>query len=251
MSVVQIQPVQAVADPGGPGRGVVPSIARRRSWLPIALVAIVIVIAGSMFAAWSNARPKNFGIVDEGKIYRSGELTPAALGRVASQYHIRTIVDLGAYEPGSAEEARMQRTADALGLTRYVLRLEGDATGNPNNYVHALKLMNDPGKQPVLVHCSAGAQRTGCLVMLHRHIVQGRPYGEVFHEAIRHRHEAADNPYLLLMLAEWSEKIAEAYRTGSQIPGVEPIPAPTPTSIPTSTPAFSATPASSPTTSAK
>ncbi|MCG3121966.1 MAG: hypothetical protein GIKADHBN_00339 [Phycisphaerales bacterium] len=199
----------------------------RRAFWPAAIVLGAVVIALGV-AAWSRGQPKNFGVVEEGRIYRSGELTPAALKNVVERYHIRTIIDLGAHEPGSGEEARDQRAAAALGLTRYVLRLEGDATGNPNNYVHALRLMNDPGNQPVLVHCSAGAQRTGCVVMLQRHIVEGKPYGEVFGEAITHRHDAGDNPHLLLMLAEWSDEIAESYQSGNPIPGVDPIPKPVP-----------------------
>lgn len=199
----------------------------RPGWVVAALVLVALGGMGAL-GAWNNFNPKNFGVVEEGRIYRSGELTPSSLSRIVEQYHIRTIVDLGAYPEGSGEEQREQRTAKALGLTRYVLRLEGDATGNPNHYVHALKIINDPARQPVLVHCSAGTQRTGCLVMLQRHIVEGKPYSDVFHEATEHRHDPGDNPHLLLMLADWTDKIAESYRTGVPIPGVEPVPQPVP-----------------------
>jgi hypothetical protein len=36
------------------------------------------------------------------------------------------------------------------------------------------------------------------------------------------------NPWLLSVLAEWTERIAQAYRAGGQIPGVEPLPEPKP-----------------------
>jgi tyrosine-protein phosphatase SIW14 len=189
-------------------------------WVWIGAIALLLVVGG-LVASAINRHPKNFGVVDEGKIYRSGELTPAAMERVFREYHIRTVIDLGAFEPGTGEEARAERIAKAMGVTRYAMDLEGDATGNPNYYVQALRIMNDPEKQPVLVHCSAGTQRTGCLVMLQRHVVEGKAYGDVFHEAVEHRHDPKDNPHLLLMLAEWSDKIAEAYRNGTSIPGVE------------------------------
>lgn len=192
------------------------------AWVQLSILAALLVVAG-VTASAINRIPKNFGIVDEGKIYRSGELTPAAMERVFREHRIKTVIDLGAFEPGSGEEARAERIAKAMGVTRYAMRLEGDATGNPNYYVQALRIMNDPANQPVLVHCSAGTQRTGCLVMLHRHIIEGKSYDSVFHEAVEHRHDPRDNPHLLLMLAEWSDRIAESYRTGAPIRGVEPL----------------------------
>ncbi len=190
----------------------------------IALACLILVGSIAAVGAWSNSHPRNFGVVVEGKIYRSGRLTPSSLQRIADEHHIRTIIDLGAYPPESGEEAREQRTAEALGLTRFVLRLEGDATGNPNYYVQALRIMNEPARQPVLVHCSAGTQRTGCVVMLQRHVIEGKRFNEAFGEAREHQHDPGENPQLLLMLADWADKIGESYRTGQPIPGVDAVP---------------------------
>jgi protein tyrosine phosphatase (PTP) superfamily phosphohydrolase (DUF442 family) len=199
-----------------------------RVLLIVAIAAAALFVAGGMSYSF-NTVPKNFGIVQPGKIYRSGELTVASFHRVVEERGIRTVVDLGAYDKDPAGEERMRRAAQAVGITRFVLPLEGDATGNPNRYVQALRIINDPARQPVLVHCSAGTQRTGCLVMLQRHIVEGKSYHEVFHEAVEHRHDPSDNPHLLLMLADWGDKIEAAYRAGTLIPGVEPVPDPVPT----------------------
>jgi len=45
--------------------------------------------------------------------------------------------------------------------------LPSDGTGDPEKYVRALQLMTDPQRQPVLVHCGAGAQRTSTAVILY------------------------------------------------------------------------------------
>lgn len=192
----------------------------RRIWVP--LLAAIVAVGGWVFwkaAVAPNLFPRNFGVVEEGKIYRSGRLTPAALERVYHKYGLKTIIDFGANEPDSEKERREQRTADALGIKRHVLRLEGDGTGNPNNYVQMLRLINDPANQPVLVHCSAGTQRTGCAVVLYRHIVQHQPVREAFVESQRYDHRWDDNPWMMVMVAEYGDEIAKAFREGGWIPG--------------------------------
>lgn len=185
------------------------SKSRRRVGLPFAVLAIIGVT--SFFVAnRDNLRPKQFAVVEKGRIYRSAELTPAMLRRVVEQNGIKTVIDLGANEPGTPEEAFAQRTADSLKLTRYSFDLEGDGRGNPNFYVQAMRLMNDPSRQPVLVHCSAGAQRTGCLVGFHRMIHQGVGIDEVMAEADRFRDRPEKNPHLREMLTTWVEPIRAA-----------------------------------------
>jgi len=184
--------------------------------------AVVVVALGSLgyteFVR-PNTHPKNFGVVEEGKLYRSGELTPAATEKVVREHHVRTIVDLGAYVADPVAERVASRTAAALGLERHVFRLEGDGTGNPNAYVEALRIIQDPAKQPVLVHCSAGSQRTGACVLLYREIVQGKAIDTQWEEAYSHGHDPARNPKLKPYLEQWHAKIGEAVRNGKLIEG--------------------------------
>jgi protein tyrosine/serine phosphatase len=166
-----------------------------------------------------NLVPKNFGVVEAGRLYRSGELTPAATRLVVEQDHIRTIVDLGAYDIDPAGERVAERTAAALGVERHVFRLNGDGTGNPNAYVEALRILTDPAKQPALVHCSAGSQRTSACVLLYREIVEGRPFLADMGEALEHGHDPAKNTRMRPYLEQWHAKIGEAFRTGTLIDG--------------------------------
>ena len=140
-----------------------------------------------------NLFPKRFHTVQPGELYRAGKLTPAAVRTVVEERDIRTIVDLGAWTEGSREDRLAQRVADSLGVDRIRLNLHGDATGDPENYVRALKLVTDPTRQPVLLHCGAGTERTGCAIMLYRTIIQGEDADAAYDEAQRIGHSPTRN----------------------------------------------------------
>jgi protein-tyrosine phosphatase len=191
----------------------------------IGRAAFVVLSLGALaailwFAAIKpNVAPDNFGVVVEGKLYRSADLTPAATRRVVEHHKIKTIIDLGAFDNDPELERVAQRTAEALGVERHVFRLYGDGRGNPNAYVAALRIMTDASKHPVLVHCAAGAQRTGACIMLYRNIVEGKSFESVVPESWKHRHDPGDNRVMLPWLLDWHDKIEKAYREGGYIAG--------------------------------
>lgn len=164
-----------------------------------------------------NVWPKNFGEVEPGRVYRSGELTPAALRNVVKDHGIRTIIDFGAHDKDPDGEVREQRVAEALGVRRVVLPLIGDGRGDPNQYVEALRIMNDPESQPVLVHCAAGAQRTGCAIALYRGVVSGWDDERALTEAEEFRHDPRKNPHVRGMYFTWRDEIERALHTGDRI----------------------------------
>lgn len=189
----------------------------------VALVAAAVVAgAGLLWAegVWPHIAPKNFGVAHvEGqrRVYRSGELTVAATAKVVRKYGIRTIVDLGTHEPDSPEERIAQKTAEALGLTRYRFDLEGDGTGDPNDYVAALRILTDPAAQPVLVHCGAGAERTGCAIALYRQLEQGWDEDLAYSETKKYRHSSERNPRLRHVMDFYGDAIIEAVVEGGEV----------------------------------
>jgi len=184
-------------------------------------VLIALAITGAVVVYSKQVRPSftpmNFGVITAGEIYRSGRPTPAAADRAAERYGLKSVIDLGTYPIGSADQNRLEATYRALGLEYHRLPLIGDGTGDPNLYALALRMMTDPANQPVLVHCGSGAQRTSGLTTLYRYIVQGVPMAEAFEESRAYRHDPADNPALKAMLDRWAEPIARVYEKGGLI----------------------------------
>jgi len=192
----------------------------------LAVIVLVATLCGAggwvlRYGVRDNVLPRNYGVVDDGHVYRAGRLTPAATETLVKQHGIKTIVDLGAYEGIPDNERLAQRTADALGVTRHVFTLDGDGTGHPMGYVEALRLITDPKNQPVLIHCAAGAQRTTVCVMLYEKIVNNVPLEETLRVSMDHKHDPKKNPKLWPYVEKWAAKIEQAYRDGTVIDAPE------------------------------
>jgi len=172
--------------------------------------------------------PRNFGVVEIGHVYRAAALNPATLKKVHDEHKIRTIIDLGGSDTDPLADRLAQLSAESLGITRYLFPLSGDGTGNPNAYVAALRVLADETAHPVLVHCSAGAQRTSGCIILYRDVIQSRPDADARKEAMDFRHDPEDNPRLFTYLDTWQGHIERAFRSGTQVhdhPEVNVVPA--------------------------
>lgn len=183
---------------------------RRGILLSHVLIAVAVVTLGGLFFRYNirdNVIPRNFGVVEQGQIYRSGRLSSAMMAKVVRENNIKLVIDLGAFAPGSPEEILAQRTAQALGVRRVRFSLEGDGTGNPQHYIDALKLVADPANRPVLVHCAAGSERTSGCIMLYRRAFEGVPFETSMAESRAHKHDPEGNPALTEYLRKNGEEI--------------------------------------------
>ncbi len=187
----------------------------------VALLCVVAVFLGGGAILWHKVvrhhfYARNFGVVEDGRIYRSGRFLPKVLEKLHDERDIRAIVDLGGFPPDSPEDLAEQAMAEQLGITRFEFRQRGDGTGDPNGYVEAVRIIADPANQPVIVHCAAGSERTSTTVMLYRYLEQGVPISESYAEAIAHDHDP-DDRILMDYLIENLAVIEGSYRTGRRI----------------------------------
>ncbi len=189
------------------------------------IIIIIAIVAGVIYGIKKTRYQfiaRNFGVVEQNQIYRSGRLSPRMLRKVIAENNIKTILDLGAYQLDSVGDIKEQAISDELGVTRIRFELSGDGTGNPNYYVQALRMMQDEKTYPLLVHCAAGAQRASGAVLLFRHIVQGVDIAEAYPETFNFKHKP-DQWQLLAYIAQYNDEIAQSLKSGQQIPGFKPI----------------------------
>jgi protein tyrosine/serine phosphatase len=124
-------------------------------------------------------RWKRFDVVETGKLYRSGMLRDWQLRQAVEKYGVKTVFSF-TFENNDRE----QRTCDELGVERHFCYLHGNGVGPDDPYVRFLEIASNPESRPVLVHCSAGVQRTGGAVALYRSVLQGWGFEQAVAEMV-------------------------------------------------------------------
>jgi protein tyrosine/serine phosphatase len=206
------------------------SLTRRQKLLIAAAVvcsAIVAINHEQVTAVRDRFIPKRWGVVEEGKIYRSGQLSRHLVKQVLQAHHIQTIVDLTFDNPEDANHAAEIAAIAEMGIERKLCPLDSDGTGDVHIYAQAVAAVAAAERQgkPVLVHCVAGAQRTGGVVALYRLLVQGRPSAFVFDEMQKYKYDPERSPKLKEYLNTHIGEIAEdLVRDGT----IERVPTPLP-----------------------
>ena len=109
-----------------------------------------------------------------GRIYRSGQISAPLIKKILTKYNIRVIIDLTSADPNDHDKQAEKQAAAELNIKVFRFSMSGNGTGDVNDYVTAVAAIANAEKQnlPVLVHCAAGAQRTGGIIAAYQLLVQ-------------------------------------------------------------------------------
>jgi len=153
---------------------------------------------------------KHWGVVEQGLIYRSGRLPLDRAQATLANHHIRVLIDLTENKPGNRFQLKERAAAAALGIEYHNFPLIGDGTGNITNYANAIAVMHQARREgkPVLVHCAAGAQRTGGVVAAYRVLVERKAPAEARAELKRYGWKPGKDQVLLDYLNRNMTKLA-------------------------------------------
>lgn len=150
-----------------------------RTLLGITLVTLVLAVPVGL-AFHKQEQQRNFRVVRDGVLYRSGQMTRAGLERALHDYGIRTVVSLRDREiPGEAPPDQAEEEFCKKMEVRHVRitprNWEGPDLVPPVEVgvQQFLAVMRDPGNYPVLVHCFAGIHRTGAYTAIYRMELEG------------------------------------------------------------------------------
>ncbi|MDL2398522.1 dual specificity protein phosphatase family protein [Rhizobium mayense] len=128
------------------GRGVLWALA------PFAL------IAGGFYAhmLWTT----NFHPVIAGQVYRSSQPSAATIAELQKQYGIKTIINLRGDNSGRSWYDREVAQAKELNINHIDFKMSASRELTQGQAAQLVEIMRDAPK-PLLIHCQAGADRTG------------------------------------------------------------------------------------------
>jgi hypothetical protein len=148
---------------------------RALSYLFGLLIAGLLVGGPIGFTWYQQANIRNFRVVRESVLYRSGQLSLAGLRRVVHDYGIQTVVSLRdtvhvGKPPPDVEEEEWCKDQD-INYYRITPRNWWAPDGScpaEEGIRTFLAVMRQPENYPVLIHCFAGVHRTGAFCAVYR-----------------------------------------------------------------------------------
>lgn len=107
---------------------------------------------------WFN---NNYGTVIDGQVYRSKTLSPLVLETLIDEKKIKTILNLR--EDHGFWYNLERAVADKKGVELVTVTLDGNKLPTREQLKKIYDVLIDPEKRAVLIHCIAGADRTGMI----------------------------------------------------------------------------------------
>jgi protein tyrosine/serine phosphatase len=171
--------------------------------ISLGLVSLAALSAGGYYVYQRHVR-LNFGTVVEGQVYRSAQPTAEKLSGWVQQYGLRTIINLRGENPRPAEEFEGSISRQ-FGVRLVHVRLSAMAQP-PRRALRQLIEEFETAPRPILIHCLAGADRTGMASVLAAMAVGGRPYAEARGElSLWHLHFDRDPDHIGGLFDEYEE----------------------------------------------
>lgn len=136
----------------------------------LTVVAALILV----FVLYQKKIRYNLVTISENKVYNSGAVPPEKLADVVSEYKIKTIIDLldslvqTALNPETKKQVNAEEYAAGKIAGVHYFNLPTDQIPEDRTVQEFLKIMDNPGNYPVLIHCHHGVGRSRLFSSIYR-----------------------------------------------------------------------------------
>jgi protein tyrosine phosphatase (PTP) superfamily phosphohydrolase (DUF442 family) len=125
-------------------------------WIARCAAAVVLVVG--FYIAWDQAH-FNFGEVQHGRVYRSGQMPAASLARTIREHRIRSVLNLRGSNKDDWYTSERKATLDS-GATQVDIAMSSCIWMSRAQLRTVVQTL-DTAEYPMLIHCQWGAERTG------------------------------------------------------------------------------------------
>jgi len=117
----------------------------------------------------------NFHTVADGKVYRSGQLSEKQLSKYIEKYRVQSILNLRGRNEKADWWVNEVNLAERLGVSHYDVALSSKKQPGPEQFQEILCILQTAPK-PLLIHCEAGADRSGLVSAVYLLEFEGYSY---------------------------------------------------------------------------
>ncbi len=176
-------------------------IVAQKSWMPkwLRYAVAVVLLAALLFGGYLVVVTKgdNFHAITVGEAYRSAQLDGETLARYIKQYNIKSVINLRDEHTGEAWYDREIEACRKLGVAHFDIRMRSYQV--PKDWqTEELMEAFENAPRPVLIHCYAGADRTGLAAAMWKVVVDKEPKARAKDQlSLRYGHLPVGKPSVL------------------------------------------------------
>ncbi|MEI8344988.1 MAG: tyrosine-protein phosphatase [Candidatus Omnitrophota bacterium] len=149
----------------------------------------------------------NFHVVAPG-LMRGSQPSEAAIKTLRDHCGVRTVLSLR-QDRGSIQWE--QKIVEALGMTYISVPMDSGQRQPVDKIEGCLRILRDPSRQPVFVHCQQGKDRTGMVIAAYRMQVQNWSFEDALSEMHVYGYSRSCCSALEQSLLEWTRRDANQF----------------------------------------
>jgi protein tyrosine/serine phosphatase len=115
--------------------------------------------------------------VEPSQLYRSGQLSGSFLNEVIDRYDIRTVINLRGRHPGTEWYRDEMAIATRKGVTHIDIRMSANKEPDAATIGRLIEAFKT-APRPILIHCEAGADRSGLASAIYELLIAHRSASE-------------------------------------------------------------------------